>query len=78
MEKFQRRIKDIYCGSIFIAISCPNEESLIDLRYQLENGELRRIVLVAFEIDQLLEQSKFKSLEVTVNLKEIRKPAAQG
>ena len=78
VENFQRRIQEIYCGSIFIAISCPSEESMVDLRNQLESGELRQIVMEAFEIQQLQQQCKLESLEVSVNLKEIRKPAAKG
>ena len=78
VENFQRRIEEIYCGSIFIAISCPSEESMADLRNQLESGELKLIVMEAFEIEQLQKQCKLESLEVSVNLKEIRKPAAKG
>ena len=78
VENFQRRIEEIYCGSIFIAISCPSEESMEDLRNQLESGELRHIVMEAFEIEKLRQQCKLECLEVSVNLKEIRKPAAKG
>ena len=78
VKNFQGRIEEIYCGSIFIAISCPSEESMEDLRNQLESGELRHFVMEAFEIEQLRKQCKLESLEVSVNLKEIRKPAAKG
>ena len=73
VEKFQRRIDKIYQGSIFIAISCPSEESMVDLRNQIESGELRQIVMEAFEIEKLKTECKLNSLEVLINLKEIRK-----
>ena len=77
VENFQRRIEQIYQGSIFIAISCPSEESMVDLRNQLESGELRRIVMEAFEIEQLKQECKLSSLEVLIKLNEIRKQNAK-
>ena len=73
VESFQRRIAKIRCGSIFIALTCPDKESMEDLRLKLESGELKCVLMEAFEIEELQKQFQINSLEVLVNLKEIRK-----
>ena len=44
---------------------------MADLRQRLESGELKRIVLDAFEIEELQKKYKINNLEVMVSLKEI-------
>ena len=79
VESFQRRIVAIFCGSIFIALTCPDEESMEDLRQKLKSGELKRVLMEAFEIEELQKQFEITSLEVLVNLTEMRKlPTKSG
>ena len=79
VESFQRRIVAIFCGSIFIALTCPDEEAMEDLRLIMTSGVLKRVVMEAFEIEELQKQFEITSLGVFVNLTEIRKlPTKSG
>ena len=77
-DKFQKRVEQVYCGSIFIAMSCPDEESMEDLRQKLDSGELREVLMDAFEIEKLQKQYQLNSLEVVISLRELRKLPPRG